>query len=89
MLLMFLFICVTFTLGCLFSLQKRLNLVVSSLDSVLYCVILLLLCFFHASTAFLTRNPELQAAFSYGHTMGLYKGIITFSAWFFFLPDNS
>ena len=43
--------------------------------------------FSHPSTAFLIRNPELQAVFSYGHTMGLYKGIITFSAWFsvFFL----
>lgn len=38
--------------------------------------------FSHPSTAFLTRNPELQAVFSCGHTVGLYKGIITFSAWF-------
>jgi len=43
--LTFLSICVTSALGCLFCLQKSISLVVSTLDTVLYCVIPLSICF--------------------------------------------
>lgn len=77
--LSFLFICVISTLGCLFSVHKILNLVISCSEAILYYVIPLSAIWSHPTTTLLIRKPGLQAVFSCGQTIGLYKGIIMFS----------